>query len=381
MKGILILILFYQGWNKIMKHKIIGIVICSLLIVNASAVFGISIEKVNANEEETDNYFVDPLSQKEIKYIVTNDKTENELPSGIISNTNDNWAPNPSFEIGCCIVPAGWTYSIDDKSKFHWDSIISHTGGKSIGVLNLTDTTRWSCWITTDFIPVDLVENTYEFSGWYKFIGTPTNGQYAAFILRMYDGKFEYLGDDGPLCDFSSEWKYVSESTSAYAGTIINKTKYVKLGLYQYYTQNEPNPLIEIRFDDIYFGFGNDPPNTPTITGETNGTIRTLYYYTIRTTDPEQDDLQYHIDWGDNTNTKTDFYESGEEVIVSHPWEIKDTYSVKVKAIDENYAESDWETLSIKIPCSYNIPLFQFWERFLERFPNAIPLLRHMLEH
>ena len=90
----------------------------------------------------------------------------------------------------------------------------------------------------------------------------------------------------------------------------------------------------------------NNPPNTPTITGETNGTIRTSYDYTIQTTDPDQDDVKYYIDWGDNTTTITGFYESGEEIIVSHTWDTKGTYNVKVKAIDEYYAESDWATLN-----------------------------------
>jgi len=365
-----------------MKHKIIGIVICTLLIVNTSAVLGLSEEKVNTNGEEKYYIFADPLSQKEIKYIIIDDKTENEPSQGIISNTNENLAPNPSFEVGCCTLPSGWIYSIDDTSKFHWDSKFSHTGGKSIGALNLTKTTNWSCWITTGFIPVDFVQNTYEFSGWYKFLGTPTTGQYAAFNLLMYDEQYNYLGGFGSLHNFSLEWKYVSENTSGHVGSIINETKYVKLGLSQYYTQNEPNPSIEVRFDDLYFGFGNDPPNTPTIVGETNGIIQTSYNYTIQTTDPEQNDVQYHIDWGDNTNTITDLYKSGEEIIVSHTWDTKDTYSVKIKAIDENYAESDWVTLTVTIPCSIivNTPFIQLLQNFIQSHPSLFPILPKKLQ-
>jgi hypothetical protein len=344
-----------------MKHKIVGIAICTLLIVNVSAVLSISEEKVNINGEEKYYIFVDPLSNE------------------IISNTNDNLAPNPSFELGCCIYPAGWTYSIDVKNKFHWDILFSHTGVKSIGALNLTEATRWSCWITTEFIPVDFVKNTYEFSGWYTFIGTPTKGQYAAFVLRMYDEKFGYLGNNSIFYNFSSEWKYVSGNTSDYSGTIINETKYVKLGLYQFYTQNESDPLIEVRFDDIYFGYGNDPPKTPTITGEINGAIKTSYNYTIQTIDPDEDFVQYYIDWGDNTRIITDLYESGEDIILSHSWDTKGTYSVKIKASDENYAESDWEILTVTMPCSYNTPLIQLWMKLHERSPNAYQILHHIL--
>ncbi len=124
----------------------------------------------------------------------------------------------------------------------------------------------------------------------------------------------------------------------------------------------------------------NIPPNTPTITGETNGAIQTSYDYIIQTTDPDQDDVQYHIDWGDDT-TITGLNESGEEIIVSHTWNKKGIYSVKVKAVDEYYAESDWGTLTVTMPCSYNKPIIHFLELLFERFPHAFPILRSLLEY
>ena len=122
----------------------------------------------------------------------------------------------------------------------------------------------------------------------------------------------------------------------------------------------------------------NIPPNTPTITGETNGAIQTSYDYIIQTTDPDQDDVQYHIDWGDDT-TITGLNESGKEIIVSHTWNKKGTYSVKVKAVDEYYAESDWGTITVTMPCSYNKPMIHFLELLFQRFPHAFPILRQLL--
>lgn len=363
-----------------MKHKIAGIAICTLLIVNLSTVPGISEEQVNINRGPTNYIFVNPVSQMEITTIIIDNTTEDKVPYGISFNTNDNWAPNPSFELGCCIYPSGWIYSIDDKNKFHWDILFSHSGGKSIGALNLTESTISSYWITTEFLSVDFVENTYEFSGWYTFIGTPTERQYAAFGLQMYDEKFSYLGEYIQWYNFSSEWKYVIQNTSSYRGSIINETKYIKLKLYQYYTQNEPDPLIEVRFDDIYFGFGNDPPNIPTITGETNGAKETSYNYTIQTTDSDEDFVQYYIDWGDNTHTMTDLYESGEDIIVPHKWYNKGTYSIKIKAIDENFAESDWTTFTVTMPYFSYISLMQIWMKIQERFSNTYQILRHLFE-
>ena len=122
----------------------------------------------------------------------------------------------------------------------------------------------------------------------------------------------------------------------------------------------------------------NTPPSIPTITGKAKGSVYTSYDYTIQTTDPDQHDVKYYIDWGDDTTTLTGLNTSGEEIIISHTWSIKGTYSVKVKAIDEYYTESDWATLTIIMPYSYN-PLQHFLDWLFQRFPTAFPLLRQLI--
>ena len=140
-------------------------------------------------------------------------------------------------------------------------------------------------------------------------------------------------------------------------------------------------------FGDIWLiktdekGDVTDPPDVPTITGRTKGAINTSYDYTIQTIDPDQDDVKYYIEWGDNTTTMTDLKGSGNEVIVSHTWDTEGSYNVKAKAIDENFAESDWATLTVTMPCSYNKPILPFFDLSLQRFPNAFPLLRQLLRY
>jgi len=94
----------------------------------------------------------------------------------------------------------------------------------------------------------------------------------------------------------------------------------------------------------------NNPPNTPFINGETNGAINTPYDYYIVTTDPDNDNVRYHIDWGDNNSTITELYQSEEEIIVSHTWTTESNYNITVKAIDQFYSESDWSTLEVSMP-------------------------------
>ncbi|HEC80947.1 MAG TPA: PKD domain-containing protein [Thermoplasmatales archaeon] len=87
----------------------------------------------------------------------------------------------------------------------------------------------------------------------------------------------------------------------------------------------------------------NYPPNTPTKpkgpkTGDTNVT----YNFTTTTTDPDNNTIKYQIDWDDNTTTTTELVPSGETITVSHNWTKEGTYNIRIKAIDQYLAESNW---------------------------------------
>jgi hypothetical protein len=127
-------------------------------------------------------------------------------------------------------------------------------------------------------------------------------------------------------------------------------------------------------------GFVTNPPNIPTINGKKLGKIGTSYDYTFQTTDPDQNDVEYFIDWGASNNSGwLGPFKSGEPVSESHSWIQEGIYDIRIKARDVNYAESDWATLTVTMPCSYNIQLVQTWERLFQRFPNAFPLLRNLI--
>jgi PKD repeat protein len=125
---------------------------------------------------------------------------------------------------------------------------------------------------------------------------------------------------------------------------------------------------------------GNEPPAPPTITGPAKGKIGVPTEYNFTTTDSDGDKVYYFIDWGDHTNSSwIGPYSSGDIVTKSHTWSTKGTYTIKAKAKDIYGNESGWATLSVTMPCSYNIPMLKFWEQLLERFPHAFPILRHLL--
>ena len=119
------------------------------------------------------------------------------------------------------------------------------------------------------------------------------------------------------------------------------------------------------------------PPATPSIQGQTKGKPGVAYSYTVVAQDPEADEVLYFVDWGDTTNSSwVGPYSSDENVTLSHTFTKKGTYTIKVKARDVYYAESDWGTLQVKMPMS--ISFYPFLQ-FLERLPHIFPILRYLL--
>ena len=136
----------------------------------------------------------------------------------------------------------------------------------------------------------------------------------------------------------------------------------------------------EIQFLYHHPGGGNQPPVAPIINGAVNGKINLLYNYTFNATDPDRDEVYYFIDWGDQTNSSwVGPHSSGTEITEQHSWSKKGTYSIKAKAKDIYGAESEWGTLKVTMPLSYNPPQFHLFEWLFERFPYAFPVLRHLL--
>jgi hypothetical protein len=94
----------------------------------------------------------------------------------------------------------------------------------------------------------------------------------------------------------------------------------------------------------------NDPPNTPTMTGPTQGAPDTTYLFKIQTTDPNGDDVFYYIDWGDNTTSGwIGPHASGVQATITHSWSQQGTWTIKFKAKDVLGDESDWGTMAIPI--------------------------------
>jgi len=125
---------------------------------------------------------------------------------------------------------------------------------------------------------------------------------------------------------------------------------------------------------------GNPPEKPSKPQGPTSGTAGVEYTYTTSTTDPDDDQIHYKWDWGDGTYSDwLGPHDSGEIVSANHIWDEEGNYEIKVKAKDSYDQESDWsDPLPVTMPRNKLLPNTLFL-RLLERFPNAFPILRHML--
>jgi hypothetical protein len=134
---------------------------------------------------------------------------------------------------------------------------------------------------------------------------------------------------------------------------------------------------------EIYYaavpGTVNNPPGAPTINGLATVKRNVKYDYTLNAVDPDGDNVYYYVDWGDGTNTGwVNLSASGVDVIQSHTWTKKGTYTITAKAKDVKGLEGPTATLQVKVPRTVSINNLLL--RFLERFPHAFPLLRHLMD-
>ena len=122
----------------------------------------------------------------------------------------------------------------------------------------------------------------------------------------------------------------------------------------------------------------NLPPTAPDIDGPANGDPGTEYDYIFNAVDPDGDDVRYYITWGDGLTDWTDFGASGTDVIESHAWDSAGTYTITAYAEDSNGMAGPESTYVVTMPRGI-ISINTMFLRLLEKFPNAFPLIRHLL--
>ena len=193
--------------------------------------------------------------------------------------------------------------------------------------------------------------------------------------LDVTPKKFYYI-----VCKAVGEWNFDFENALYWAGSSGNP--YLPGTSFYIYNSvwDEEYTFDPIDFCFKTYGFNNNPPIKPIINGDMKVTLDTEYHYSFLSTDLEQNEISYYIDWGDNTNTGwTRLLSSGEYFNSSHTWIQKGSYTIKAKAKDIYGAESEWSTFIVSMPKNIDINIIIFLQKIIQRFPIFEKMLNQIV--
>jgi len=116
-------------------------------------------------------------------------------------------------------------------------------------------------------------------------------------------------------------------------------------------------------------------PSKPDVNGPSLGK-KGIYTFSFVSSDPNNDKIQYKINWGDGKiSDYSDFYYSGETAYKTHNYEKEGTYTITIKARDIDKMEShDCGTHSIKINKNRCFPANKISFFFLKTIKNFYQL-------
>jgi len=110
------------------------------------------------------------------------------------------------------------------------------------------------------------------------------------------------------------------------------------------------------------------PPTAPVITGPAGGLVNLELSYSLSSTDPDGDQVQFLVDWGDGNNATTGFVASGAQASSKHTWASVGNFTLKAKAKDATGLESTWASVVVQVvakddkpPVIVHTPVKETW--------------------
>ena len=126
--------------------------------------------------------------------------------------------------------------------------------------------------------------------------------------------------------------------------------------------------------------WNNTPPDAPKINGPAHGKMGVSYDYTYNATDPDRDDIWYHISWGDKEIIHIyGPYHSGEEITLFYTWSEKGIYNISCWVRDICNEVSNTTTLEVKMPRDKKFNFYIiFFNWLVEHFPIFEKILKYI---
>jgi hypothetical protein len=183
---------------------------------------------------------------------------------------------------------------------------------------------------------------------------------------------FTFYWENGSDCYFMVDWGdgETTDWLGPYQQPVLISHAWTLPGLYE----------IKLKMKDIWgnesdwctflvtiLDFENNAPNKPNITGKWI-VIFIVLECNFCATDPDGDDIRYHIDWDDGKSEITDFNKSGETVTIRHVYAEQGDFTITAYAEDihgeigpENSYNPRWKIKAVY----FNI----FFLKLLEKIP------------
>ena len=179
--------------------------------------------------------------------------------------------------------------------------------------------------------------------------------------------------------DINEKWHLGGDSyDEGYCIYVTSEDDYIIVGYTMSYDTYGSSDLWLLKIEGLKI---NLPPNPPVIQGHTQVSKGVYYIWSFTTTDPNGDDIYLYVDWGDGDEEEWDGpHKSGEQVNISHRFQVKGNYSIRARARDVYDAEGGWSYLKVSAPKSKGILINNLIVQWLfEHFPNALSILRYIL--
>jgi chitodextrinase len=166
------------------------------------------------------------------------------------------------------------------------------------------------------------------------------NGPYDGLIDKeiKFDGSKSY-DPDGIITNYS--WSF-GDGTTRFGENVTHKYTYgqyfvVELTVIDNFGARDTNKTA------VFIRVPNRLPSIPMISGPTNGNKDTKYSYAFGSTDPDNDDINYIINWGDGSTNESGFLPSGHFFSMLHSWAESGEYNITVTASDDQSSSASSE--------------------------------------
>jgi hypothetical protein len=263
--------------------------------------------------------------------------------------------------------PGNWTYIyyqlemlLDFKTKYEWKIIAEDQYGEKTE-------SEWSTFITEENVPPNPAKDPF-----------PINGE----IICTENVTLCWNGSDPNKCDILTYDVYFGFYDPPTILLTANQTEscvdVYNLSIFEtyYWKVITRDNSGEISLSPVWsFETGLNPPPFIEIYCPPKWPVGKELCINISSNDPNNDTTMFIIDWGDGTYEETVYYPSNEIKEFCHTYEKKGIYIIRVKAIDQYGAPSNWEGCEIQIPRTRESS-YQCYEQLLELFP----ILKKILE-